>query len=139
MLDRALTRLSDGPGRSPSAVLATAGVLLVVQLGFRAWAAWSSWYFLDDLIFLRRYAEAADWSYVVEPYNGSIMPAAKGIYWVIRSVGPTEWWPAALILVGGQAVASAACLWMLVTLFGLRRAILVPYALYLFLGLSITS
>jgi hypothetical protein len=120
-------------------VLPFAGGLLVVQLLFRTWSAWSSWYFLDDLIFLRRYAEASQWAYVVEPVNGSIMPAAKGVYWLIRSGGPTEWWPAAVFLVAGQALASAACLWMLVTLFGVRRAILVPFSLYLFLALSTPS
>ena len=30
----------------------------------------------------------SDWDYLVEPVNGSIMPAAKGVYWLIRSRGP---------------------------------------------------
>lgn len=138
-VSRALTRLSDGLGSSPTAVLATAAALLLAQLGFRTWAAWSSWYFLDDLVFLRQYAEAGRWSYLVEPYNGHLMPVAKSIYWIIRGTGPTEWWPAALMLVVGQALASLACLWMLVSLFGVRRAILVPFSLYLFLPLSLPS
>src|SRR5918993_5174107 len=80
---------TPGPPRGTErTVLAAALALLVIQLGLRTWAAWSSWYFLDDLIFLRRYAEASSWDYLVEPYNGSIMPAAKGMYWVIRSIGP---------------------------------------------------
>ena len=139
MAARALARLPDGLDHSRTWVLTTAVALLVTQLVLRAWAAWSSWYFLDDLVFLRRYAEASDWSYLVEPYNGHLMPVAKSVYWLIRATGPTEWWPAALILVGGQALASAACLWMLVSLFGVRRAILVPYSLYLFLPLSVPS
>lgn len=126
--------------RSRDGVLAAALALLVAQLAFRTWAVWSSWYFLDDLIYLRRYAEASRWSYLVEPVNGSVMPAAKAVYWLLRSGGgPTEWWPAALVLVVGQALASLACLWMLVTLFGVRRAILAPYALYLFLAISVPS
>ena len=139
MAARALARLTDGLDHSRTWVLTTAVALLVTQLVLRAWAAWSSWYFLDDLVFLRRFAEASDWSYLVEPYNGHLMPVAKSAYWLIRATGPTEWWPAALILVGGQALASAACLWMLVSLFGVRRAILVPYSLYLFLPLSVPS
>jgi hypothetical protein len=134
-----LTRLSDGLDHSRTWVLGTAVALLVAQLLFRTWAAWSSWYFLDDLVYLRRHAEAADWSYLVEPVNGSIMPAAKAVYWLVRTTGPTEWWPAALVLVVGQALASAAFLWMLVSLFGVRRAILVPYSLYLFLAISVPS
>ena len=99
MAARALARLPDGLDHSRTWVMTTAVALLVTQLVLRAWAAWSSWYFLDDLVFLRRYAEASDWSYLVEPYNGHLMPVAKSAYWLIRATGPTEWWPAALILV----------------------------------------
>ncbi|MBD3925923.1 hypothetical protein IEZ26_14955 [Nocardioides cavernae] len=136
---RALVRVSDELAHSRTWVLGTAVALMVVQLAFRTWAAASSWYFLDDLVFLRRHAEASDWSYLVDPYNGHVMPAAKAIYWLLRTTGPTEWWPGALVVVVGQALASAACLWMLVSLFGLRRAILVPYAIYLFLAMSVPS
>ena len=139
MAARVLARLPDGLDHSRTWVLTTAVALLVTQLVLRAWAAWSSWYFLDDLVYLRRHAEAADWSYLVEPVNGSIMPAAKAVYWLVRTSGPSEWWPAALVLVVGQALASAAFLWMLVSLFGVRRAILVPYSLYLFLAISVPS
>ena len=138
--------MNTAPGRrlAPSRwprewVLGAAIAMLVAQVALRTWAAWSSWYFLDDLVFLRNYAEAADPGYLLEPYNGHLMPAAKGVYWLIGSVGPAAWWPAALFLVVGQALASAACLWMLVSLFGARRAILLPYALYLFLALSVPS
>jgi hypothetical protein len=138
-MSKATGRRRTALARSHGWVLPIAGALLAVQLAFRTWSAWASWYFLDDLIFLRRWAEASRWDYLVEPVNGSIMPAAKGVYWLIRSGGPTEWWPAAVFLVVGQALASAACLWMLVTLFGVRRAILVPFSLYLFLALSTPS
>lgn len=138
-MSRALTRLSDGLGRSRAAVLATAGVLLVAQLAFRTWAAWSSWYFLDDLIILRQLAEGDEWDYILEPVNGHFAPVAKLVYWGIGSIDPLAWWPAAVVLVVGQALASAACLWMLVSLFGARRGILPPFALYLFLSLSIPS
>ena len=126
-MSRAVARVSDGLAHSRTWVLGTAVALLAVQLAFRTWAAASSWYFLDDLVFLRRHAEASNWSYLVEPYNGHVMPAAKAVYWLLRTTGPTEWWPGALVLVVGQALAGAAFLWMLVGLFGVRRAILVPY------------
>jgi hypothetical protein len=136
MASRVVARLSDGLDRSRTWVLATAGALLVAQLVFRTWAAWSSWYFLDDLIFLRRFDEVSRWSYLMEPYNGHLMPGGKLVFWAIGSVGSAEWWPAVVFLVVGQAVAGMACLWMLVTLFGPRWAIVPPFVLYLFLSLT---
>lgn len=120
-------------------VMPTAATMLVVQLAFRAWAAWSSWYFLDDLTFLRLSEEAADWTYLTQPYSGHLMPGGKLIMWAIGTAGSAQWWPAALFLVVGQGLASAACLWMLVSLFGARRAILPLFALYLFLTPSMPA
>jgi hypothetical protein len=113
--------------------------MLVAQLAFRTWAAWSGWYFLDDLIFLRHASRGDDWEYLIEPLNGHIMPGGKIVFWAIGAAGGAEWWPAAVFLVVGQALASLACLWMLVSLFGARTAIIPPFALYLFLGLSMPS
>ncbi|KRE96135.1 hypothetical protein ASG76_03570 [Nocardioides sp. Soil774] len=111
----------------------------MVQLAFRAWAAWSSWYSTDDLGFLRESDRGSQWSYLMEPYNGHLMPGGKLVYWAIGSVGAAQWWPAVVFLVIGQAVASTACLWMLVTLFERRWAIVPPFAMYLFLSLSMPA
>lgn len=120
-------------------VVPAAIALLVVQLGFRGWAAWSGWYTTDDLGFLREAHRATQWSYLTEPYNGHLMPGGKLVFWAIDAAGSAQWWPAVVYLVLGQAVASTACLWMLVTLFGRRWAIVPPFALYLFLSLSLPS
>lgn len=120
-------------------VVPVAVVLLMAQLGFRAWAAWSSWYSTDDLGFLLESGRGSQWSYLMEPYNGHLMPGGKLVYWAIGAVGSAQWWPAAVFLVIGQACASAACLWMLITLFGRTWTILPPFALYLFLSLSMPA
>ena len=111
--------------------------LLVAQLVLRTWAAWSSWYFLDDLVYLRRYDEARDWSYLSNPQR-HIMPVAKSAYWLVRATGPTEWWPAALVLVGDRLSRAQP---PLDAGQPLRRpsGILVPYSLYLFLALTVPS
>ncbi|WP_159081446.1 hypothetical protein [Nocardioides sediminis] len=120
-------------------VVPTAVALLLVQLAFRAWAAWSSWYSTDDLGFLRESDRGNQLSYLMERYNGHLMPGGKLVFWGIGAVDTAAWWPAVLYLVVGQAMASAACLWMLVTLFGRRRAILPPFVLYLCLPLSMPA
>ena len=117
-------------------VVPSAVALLLVQLAFRSWAAWSSWFFLDDLVFLRRFDEVSNLAYLMEPYNGHLMPGGKLVFWAIGSLGHAQWWPAAVFLVAGQALASTACLWMLVTLFGRRWAIVPSFVLYLFLSLT---
>lgn len=127
------------PGNGTDWVVPAALGLLVAQVAFRGWAAWSSWYFLDDLVFLRRAAEGSDWGYLIEPLNGHVMPGGKLVFWAIGTAGTAEWWPAAVFLVVSQALASLACLWMLVSLFGVRPAILPPFVLYLFLPLSMPS
>ena len=48
-----------------------------------------------------------------------------------RGLGSLNWTLAATLTIGVQVLASAACLWMLVTLFGARWGILAPLALYL--------
>lgn len=112
---------------------------LVVQLGFRTWAAWSGWYTTDDLGFLREAHRTDQWSYLTEPYNGHLMPGGKLVFWAVDAAGSAQWWPAVVYLVLGQAVAAIACLWMLVTLFGRTWAILPPFLLYLFLSLTLPS
>lgn len=120
-------------------VIPAAVALLVAQLAFRGWAAWSGWYTTDDLGFLRESHRATQWSYLTEPYNGHLMPGGKLVFWAVGAAGSAQWWPAVAYLVLGQVVASAACLWMLITLFGRRWAIVPPFALYLFLSLSLPS
>ena len=50
-----------------------------------------------------------------------------------------NWTLAATLTLGVQLLASAACLWMLVTLFGARWGILAPLALYLTSALSLPA
>lgn len=112
---------------------------LLVQLSFRTWAAWSGWYTTDDLGFLREAHRVDEWSYLMEPYNGHLMPGGKLVFWAIDAAGSAQWWPAVVFLVLGQAAAGCACLWMLITLFGRRWVILPPFLLYLFLALTLPS
>lgn len=110
-----------------------AGVTLVlVQLAFRAWILYPSWFFLDDYNLLHdaRFSPL-DLRYLFSPYNGHLMPGGRLLVALVAESGSVDWPLAASLTLGTQALASFAALWMLVTLFGARRGALVPLAVYL--------
>ena len=50
-------------------------VLVVLQLGFRAWALAGSWFYFDDIAFMSRAMnQPLDASYLLESYGGHLMP-----------------------------------------------------------------
>lgn len=138
-MSKATGRRRTAPARSHRWVLPLAGALLVVQLAFRTWSAWSSWYLQDDLLLLREARPVDDLRYLLEPYAGHLLPAGKLLVLAVASVGGSPWWPATTALVLMQAVAGLAVLWMLVTVFGRRWAVVPLFALFLFLSLSLTA
>jgi hypothetical protein len=115
------------------AVLVTAGAMIVVQLGYRAWATYGSWYHYDDFNFIARMAGAGPSpSAAIEPYIGHVMPAGMYLSWLADAVAPYDFRVTATLLLGMQAGAAGALLWMLVRMFGVRPGILPPLAFYLF-------
>ncbi len=121
-------------------VLLAASVLIAIQLGFRAWASFRGWFYADDFEFL---AEAVDRplspGYLLAPQDSQLMPGGVLASWLVERSGTYNWALAASILLGLQALADLACLWMLVRLFGTRWGILPLLGLYLFSTLTLTS
>jgi hypothetical protein len=113
-------------------VLAVAFGLIALQLLHRSWALYSGWFYTDDYLLLgdaEREGLTAD--YVLADYNSHLMPGSRVLVWLVGSSGPLNWGLAATVTLAIQAVASLAALWMLVSLFGRRWAVLAPLALYL--------
>lgn len=120
--------------RPPGRRVVLAGLLLVlVGTAFRWWQVQGTWFFYDDLYFVQRAVEEPlSWSYLVEPYNGHLMPAGALLTWVNARIDPMAYgWPAAEI-VFFFAVAGLGMLRLLVRLFGARWAVLVPLVAFLF-------
>lgn len=114
--------------------------MIGAHLAVRAWAIWSSWFFLDDFNLLdQALVDTPRWEYLSEPYNGHLMPGGRLVAWVVSQSGHVDWGLAALIMLAVQALASLACLWMLLVLFGRRWGILVPLVLYTTSALSTPS
>lgn len=121
-------------------VLGAAALLIALQLGFRAWALYGSWFYLDDFQMLddaRRQGLTA--GFLVDPYDSQFMPIGRFLAWVVSTSGDVGWPLAASLTLLLQLAAGAACLWMLVTLFGTRWGVLAPLALYLFTSLSLPA
>ena len=121
-------------------VLAGAVVLVVLQLALRGWALYPSWFYLDDFQLL---ANAQDdgltGGYLLSEYDSQFMPLGRFMAWVVASQGLVNWPLAVTMTLGMQLLASLACLWMLVTLFGPRWQMLVPLCLYLFSAMTLPA
>jgi hypothetical protein len=112
--------------------------LVVLQLGYRAWATYASWYHYDDFNFMSRMMnEGIDPAVAVREYSGHVMPAAMYLSWVANAIAPYDFTVIATFLLLLQALASAGALVMLHRMFGWRPGILPPLCVYLFCVISV--
>ena len=125
---------------SPTSVLVAGIVLILLQLCFRGWAALGSWFYGDDYNLLSfENGRPLSVARLMEPYNDHVMPGGRFLARVVSHAGTLNWELAAGLAVLGQLLASAAALWMLVTLFGPRLGILMPLTLYLFSAITLPA
>ncbi len=135
-------RATVAPGsfnETPRLIMATGGLMILAQIGFRAWALFPSWFYLDDYKMLRDAQDHRGLGDLFTPYNGHLMPGGRLLVLVVESSGQLNWALACTLTIALQALASAAALWMLMTLFGLRWGILGPLALYLFSPITLPA
>jgi len=131
---------STGPWTPPPTAPRTARrtiwvavALIGVQLGFRAWVTWSSWFTGDDFVFIARMTnDGTSLSTALEPHGGHLMPAGLYLSWLSDALSPYDYRFNALVLLALQAAADLGLLVLLVRMFGARPGILPPLALYLF-------
>ncbi len=117
---------------TPQFVVGVGLVMVAAQLGFRAWALYPSWFFTDDYrLMLDAHGTPLSWRYSWTSFDSHVMPLGRVLVWLVTEAGPLNWHLVSSITLAFQLMASLACLWMLVTLFGARWVVLVPLALYL--------
>ncbi|GEP37218.1 hypothetical protein NPS01_08810 [Nocardioides psychrotolerans] len=124
----------------PQLVVITGAAMVIGQLVFRAWALYPSWFYLDDYgLLLEAQDQSPTLGYAMTPWNGHLMPGGRWIASLVSASGTLNWELAATITLLIQLLASIACLWMLVTLFGNRWAVLAPFALYLTTAMTVPA
>jgi hypothetical protein len=126
--------------READLALGAAGLLVLAQTGLTAWALFTNWFFYDDFSLLMDARGARfDVGYLLEPWNVHLMPFGRAMAWVVAETGPLNWALAASATLVVQLLSSLAAVWMLVTLFGRRWAILVPLTAYLSTSMTVPA
>jgi hypothetical protein len=119
-------------------VASAAAVLVLVQLAFRAWATFGGWFYGDDLKFLSQAAsEPLTLEYLFTRHQQQLMPAGVLVSWLVGQGPAFSWSLAALSILLMQALSDAACIYMLIRLFGWRPGVLIPLAFYLYCPLTL--
>lgn len=111
-----------------------------MQLAFRGWAVFNSWFQFDDFAFLSRaYNSDLTWGYLTEAYGGHLMPGGFLLTWFFARYEPLDFWPYATTLLLLQAIASLGFLRLLLRMFGRTPAVLPLLAVYLFSVISLPA
>ena len=122
-------------------VLVAALLLVVGNLVLRGWLFGQRHYYADDLRLLHLADGSAllSPSYLLQDYDGHLMPGAFLVAGLVERAGPLEWWPAAVSLLLLQALASLALLRLLRVVLGERPVLLVALAFGLFTPMVLGS
>jgi len=107
-------------------------LIVVVQTCVRAFYGKDGFFSLDDFVFYTRAAgsELVDPSFLFEPYNGHLMPGSFAWVWISTAFAPLDFSVTLATMLVLQVLVSVAVLGVLVYMFGLRPAILVPFAVH---------
>jgi hypothetical protein len=128
-------------GRGIGVLALVATGLTAAQLVLRAWIGYRGWFSLDDYVFYTKAAELPlfDHRLLFEAYNSHLMPGAMIWVWLTTRAAPLNFavvMSTSLLL---QLAVDLAVLFVLRRLFGPRKAILLPYALFLFTTISLPA
>ena len=115
--------------------------LVVVQALLRAWVGLRGFLTQDDYAFEYRAATMSLTSrhYLFDAWNGHLMPGSFVLVWVSTKLAPLANWPGVAIDLVLEAATGVVLLMLLVELFGRRKAVLVPLALFLLTPATLTG
>ncbi|MBO3744971.1 hypothetical protein J5X84_02750 [Streptosporangiaceae bacterium NEAU-GS5] len=112
----------------------------LVSLGWQGYLLSRSYFHKDDFRIITWSAEnGLDLDFLFRSNHGQLMPGGLGLTWLLTRLEPYNWnlHMGALLLMQGAAYVAVYVL--LRRLFGARRAILLPFGLYVFAPVVITD
>ena len=119
-------------------VQVTAWCLIGLSIVMRGVVIVSGGFYWDDFILQGRAARLPlDGNFLTYNHDGHLMPAAMAVSWVTERLAPLEFWLPALEMLLGQAALGVAGWWLLQRVFSARPLVLVPFAYFLFTGLTL--
>lgn len=119
-----LSSLARGHALDGSAAVIVVGSLLV-----RAWALHRTWFWQDDFVIAADAREQGLTSqYLLQDYNGHLMPAKFLVVWAAEELAPLQWGVPVMSVLLLSLLAGAAFWILLKTLFGPRHVLLLPLA-----------
>lgn len=117
-----------------------AGVIVLGSLAVRAWALHQTWFWQDDFVIAadsRSRGLAPD--YLLQDYNGHLMPAKFMVVWAAERLAPLSWGVAAATILLLTLLAGIAFWALLKTMFGQRTILLLPLAVTLLCPIGVVS
>lgn len=135
-------RLIQAAAIPVSGVAIAAAGLLVAQTAIRAWLGYRGYFFLDDFAFTARagrYSLTDVHDYLMQSYNGHLMPGAFAQVWILTKLWPLSFAPVMTVSVVLQVLLGILFYRLLRELFGTRPTILVPYAIFLFTPITLPA
>lgn len=125
--------------RTARNVVRAAWALIALQALVRGWVGFRGYLSADDFVFESRAASLPLWShdYLLYAWNGHLMPGSWLMVRLATALAPLQVWPVVVMDLLLQAATGLVLLALLRELFGTRRAVLVPLALYLFSAVTL--
>ncbi|MEO7423477.1 MAG: hypothetical protein ABIU87_13950, partial [Ornithinibacter sp.] len=108
-------------------------VILFISLGVRFNILRDNYFITDDFMLFSRAVEAPlGWDYLGRVHTGHFEPVGFAVMWLLAHLAPWSWGACVGVMMGGLALVFTLVWRLLIEVFGRRRMILVPFALFCF-------
>ncbi|HEY7325334.1 MAG TPA: hypothetical protein VH520_10970 [Streptosporangiaceae bacterium] len=137
-LQRAAVESARWVRRNP--VILAAIALIVAQLGWKAYLLSQFYFRQDDFLLLdKALSHGLSASYLFTFSGGHLRPGGLAVFWLATRLAPYDWLLVSIVTIAALAAAAVVLLRLLVLLFGVRPAILIPLIVFLFTPLTLAG